>query len=96
MKHILIRFIVLASGAVAMFLGGLLLAFRPTGGFAIPQGVASYAPLVATSPVSNAVFILGLVLLVLGFAAVAGWIGFEVGGSLRAGTAGSAPVRRKS
>lgn len=96
MKQILIRFIVLASGAVAMFLGGLLLAFRPTGGFAIPQGVSSYMPLVATSPVSGAVFVVGLVLLVLGFAAVAGWIGFEVGGTLRAASTGPAPARRKS
>jgi hypothetical protein len=95
MKQILMRLIVLGSGAVAMFLGGLLLAFRPTGGFAMPQGVASYAPLVATSPVSSVIFVLGLVLLVLGFAAIAAWIGFEVGGTLRAGAAGSTAARRK-
>jgi hypothetical protein len=96
MKQTLMRFIVLGSGAVAMFLGGLLLAFRPTGGFAIPQGYASYSPLAATSPVASAVFVIGLVLLVLGFAAVAGWIGFEVGGTLRADAAGTASARRKS
>jgi hypothetical protein len=94
MKQIVTRFIVLGSGAVAMFLGGLLLAFRPGGQGPIPQGFASYT-LVATSPVPAVIFVLGLVLLVLGFAAVAGWIGFEVGGTLRTDATGTA-ARRKS
>jgi hypothetical protein len=62
----------------------------------MPQGIASYAPLVATPPASSVIFVVGLVLLVLGFAAVAGWIGFEVGGTLRSGTATSATTRRKA
>jgi len=86
MKQIVVRFVVLGAGAVVMFVGGMLLAFRPAGGMAIPQGFSTYAPLEPVSyvSVSSVIFVLGLVLLVLGFAAVVGWIGFEVGRTLRA------------
>jgi heme/copper-type cytochrome/quinol oxidase subunit 1 len=99
MKQIVIRFVVLGAGAVVMFIGGLLLAFRPGSGVAVPQGFSTYAPLVSTSysSASSAVFIIGLVLLVLGFAAVVGWIGFEIGRTLRADAVGpAAATRRKS
>jgi hypothetical protein len=98
MKQILMRFVVLGAGAVVMFVGGLLLAFRPGSGMAIPQGFATYTPMVSTSymSVSSAVFVVALVLLVLGFAAVVGWVGFEVGRTLRADPVAAAASRRKS
>lgn len=98
MKQIVMRFVVLGSGAVVMFVGGMLLAFRPASGMAIPQGFATYQPLVSTSyvSVSSVVFVVGLVLLVLGFAAVVGWVGFEVGRTLRADPVAPAASRRKS
>jgi hypothetical protein len=98
MKQIVIRFAVLGAGAVVMFIGGLLLAFRPGSGVSVPQGFSTYAPMVSTSyaSASSAVFVIGLVLLVLGFAAVVGWVGFEIGRTLRADAVGSAATRRKS
>jgi len=62
------------------------------------QGFANYAPLVSTSyaSASSVVFVLGLVLLVLGFAAVVGWVGFEIGRTLRADAVGPAATRRKN
>ena len=98
MKQIVIRFVVLGAGAVVMFIGGLLLAFRPGSGVAVPQGFATHAPMVSTSYVSasSAVFVVGLVLLVLGFAAVVGWVGFEIGRTLRADAVGPIAARRKS
>jgi len=96
MKQIVVRFVVLGAGAVVMFVGGMLLAFRPAGGMAIPQGFSTYAPLEPVSyvSVSSVIFVLGLVLLVLGFAAVVGWIGFEVGRTLRADPIASAGLRK--
>jgi hypothetical protein len=98
MKQIVMRFVVLGAGAVVMFLGGLLLAFGPAGGMAIPQRFSTYAPLQPASyvSVSSAIFVVGLVLLVLGFAAVVGWVGFEVGRTLRADPVAPAATRRKS
>lgn len=99
MKQIVTRFAVLGGGAVGMFVGGLLLAFRPGGGIAIPRRFATYLPTGATplgSPLDDLLFVIGLVLLVLGFAAIVGWIGFEAGRTLRADATGSTPARRKS
>jgi hypothetical protein len=100
MNKIVTHYAVLGGGALLMFLGGLLLAFRPTGGIGIPQRLPSYQPMgaLSVSPASEVFFVVGLVLLVLGFAAVVGWTGFEIGRTLRAdATALTAPAaRRKS
>jgi hypothetical protein len=83
-KPTILRLITPAAGAVLMLIGAALLLFRP-GGQPAALGWAAYAPL------SRAVFVPSLVpyvpaaiaLVLIGFCAIAAWVGFEIGRARR-------------
>jgi heme/copper-type cytochrome/quinol oxidase subunit 1 len=69
-----------AAAGLAMLVGGLLLVLRPS--TPIPRGWSAYAPLSDTTftpTVAVVVVPAGLVLLVLGFAALIAWIAYRIG-----------------
>jgi heme/copper-type cytochrome/quinol oxidase subunit 1 len=77
-RSALLRYVVPAAAGLAMLVGGLLLALRPTS--PIPRGWSAYAPLSGATYTPVVVVVpAGLVLLVLGFAALAAWIAYRVG-----------------
>jgi heme/copper-type cytochrome/quinol oxidase subunit 1 len=77
-RSALLRYIVPAAGSVVMLIGGLLLALRPAS--PIPRGWSAYAPLSDTTFTPTVIVVpAGLVLLVLGFAALVAWIAYRIG-----------------
>jgi formate hydrogenlyase subunit 3/multisubunit Na+/H+ antiporter MnhD subunit len=79
MTRIVARYAVLAAGVVAMFVGGLVLAFRATP--TLSFGWSAYAPLERRAGLPDLSQPIGLLLVILGFAASVAWIGFQIGRS---------------
>jgi hypothetical protein len=84
MKQIVARYAVVSAGALLMLIGALILAFRP----GLPEPSLRWA---AYAPLSQTVFVPGIgsallepiaiILVIVGFCAVAAWIGFQIGRS---------------
>jgi len=79
MTQIVARYAVLAAGIVAMFVGGLVLAFRATPTLAF--GWSAYVPLERRAGLPDLSQPIGLLLVILGFGASVAWIGFQIGRS---------------
>jgi hypothetical protein len=84
MKQIVARYAVVSAGALLMLIGALILAFRP--GLREPSlRWAAYAPLSQTvfvPGIGSALLVpIAIILVIIGFCAVAAWIGFQIGRS---------------
>ena len=79
MTRIVAQYAMLAAGVVAMFVGGLVLAFRAMPSVAF--GWTAYAPLERRASLPDLSQPIGLLLVILGFAASVAWIGFQIGRS---------------
>jgi len=79
-KLAILRLAVPSGGAVVMLIGAALLLFRP-GASVASFGWSAYAPLSDTRyvPAVSAYLPVASALVLIGFCAIAGWVGFELG-----------------